>query len=318
MPTSLKRKNRRFKRDNLLEVKLHSKQVRARRVRILSRCAAWTLGLLLAVAGIWHGLEWAVDQFVYRNPTFAIQEIDVRTDGIIPREQLQEWTGVRLGENLFAVDLQNVKRFLKLNSLVQDAAVDRVLPSTLRVRVIEREPIAQFTTWQRPSAEAALQPVMLYLDEEGYVLTPSDLPKLSARMAEHFKYLPKLAGVEGSEVRTSHPIVSARIRAALRLIDEFSQSSMAAMVDLTDVDVSISQILVATTRQGSQITFGYGIPDIHLHRWRLVHDYAVAASRSIATLDLSVSNNVPARWHEAAPPAQPKPLNLSRYKKKHV
>ena len=193
-----KAKNRRFTRDNVLEVKMHSKHVRARRVRMFSRALAWTVGTLLAILGIWRGAEWAVDEFVYQNPTFAIQEIEVQTDGIISREQLREWTGVKPGENLFAVDLQNVKRFLRLNSLIQDAAVDRLLPGTLRVRVTEREPIAQFATWQKPSPGATLQAVMLYLDEEGYVLTPADLPKLSVHMAEHFEYLPKLMGVDAT------------------------------------------------------------------------------------------------------------------------
>jgi cell division septal protein FtsQ len=269
---------------------------------------------------IWRGAEWAVDEFVYRNPTFAIQEIDVQTDGIISREQLREWTGVKPGDNLFAVDLQNVKRFLRLNSLIQDAAIDRVLPHTLWVRVTEREPIAQFTTWQKPSPEAPLQPIMFYLDEEGYVLTPSDLPTLPAQMAEHFEYLPKLTGVDGREIRRGRPVPSARIQVALRLVTEFGQSALAALVDLQEIDVSTPQVLVVTTRQGSRITVAYEGLDAQLQRWRIVHDYAAATAKSIATLDLSVSNNVPARWLEAAmaPPLQPRGLKPSRYRKKHV
>src|SRR6187455_972398 len=135
MPFRRKPKNRRFERDNVLEVKMHSKHVHARRVRIFSRALAWTFGTLLTIFLLWRGAQWAVDEFVYRNSTFAIQQIDVQTDGIISHEQLRECTGIKLGDNLFAVDLQDVKRFLRLNSLIQDAAVDRVLPDTLRVRV---------------------------------------------------------------------------------------------------------------------------------------------------------------------------------------
>ncbi len=315
-----KAKNRRFKRDNILEVKMHSKQVRARRARIVGRAVAWTLGMLLAILGIWRGAEWGVDEFVYRNPTFAIQEIDVQTDGIISREQLRAWTGVKLGENLFAVDLQNVKRFLKLNSLIQDAAVDRLLPGTLRVRVTEREPIVQFTTWQKTSPDATLQAIMFYLDEEGYVLTPADLPKLSPQMTEHFNDLPKLMGVDGLEIMRGRPVNSPRLHAALRMVAEFGRSPMAPVADLQEIELAQPQVLVVTTRQGSRITIGYELLAAQLHRWRIVHDYAAAATKSIATLDLSVSNNVPARWHEAAllPPAQPRSLKLPSYKKRHV
>jgi len=315
-----KPKNRRFERDNVLEVKMHSKHVQAMRIRMFSCTMAWALGTLLTILLVWHGADWAVDEFIYRNPTFAIREIDVQTDGIISREQLRDWTGVKLGDNLFGVDLRNLKRYLKLNSVIQDAAVERVLPSTLRVRVVEREPIAQFPAWHKPWPSATLVPITFYLDEEGYVLTPADLPKLSAQMAEHFDHLPKLLGVDRREITKGKPVNSVRIQAALRLIAVFSRSPMAELVDLQDIDLAASQLLEVTTRQGSKIIFGYESMENQLQRWRIVHDYAITAGKGIATLDLSVSNNVPARWHEAAlaPPVSPKSIKPPRYKRKHV
>jgi hypothetical protein len=43
-------------------------------------------------------------------------------------------------------------------------------------------------------------------------------------------------------------------------------------------------------------------------------------SKAIGTLDLAVTNNIPARWLEASavPPAAPKSAKLLRLKKKHV
>ena len=38
-------------------------------------------------------------------PTFAIQRIDVQTDGVIAPDQLRRWSGVKPGENLIALDL---------------------------------------------------------------------------------------------------------------------------------------------------------------------------------------------------------------------
>jgi hypothetical protein len=65
---------------------------------------------------------------------------------------------------------------------------------------------------------------------------------------------------------------------------------------------------------------GYEGLEMQLRRWRLVHDYAATTAKGIATLDLSVTNNVPARWQEAASvPMMPPPvLKPSPYKKKHV
>jgi cell division septal protein FtsQ len=316
-----KAKNRRSGRDRVLDVKLHSKQVRAARVRWLTRALVWSVGMLASAVGIWRGSQWAVEEFVYRNPTFAIEEIAVQTDGIIPQEQLREWTNVRPGENLFVVDPQNVRRFLKFNSLIRDAAVERVLPDTLSVRVTEREPIAQFMIWEKAAPDALFQPVMFYLDEEGFVLTPSDLPKLSRQITEHFEHLPRLLGADGREIRRGQPVASARILAALRFIAEFRRSPMAELVELREVDVSLPPVLAVVTARNSIITFGYDALPAQLQRWRAVHEYAQMTAKSIATLDLSVSNNVPARWQEASSvlPAPSPPVNpFPRYKKKHV
>ena len=92
---------------------------------------------------IWNVGGWAMDRLVYENKTFDIQEIDVQTDGVISTDQLRLWAGVRHGENLLALDLARVKRDLEMVSLIRSVAVERVLPSTLRLRISEREPMAQ-------------------------------------------------------------------------------------------------------------------------------------------------------------------------------
>jgi hypothetical protein len=188
------------------------------------------------------------------------------------------------------------------------------------VRVTEREPIAQFPAWHKPSPNHILVPITFYLDEEGYVLTPSDLPKLSAQLAEHFDHLPKVMGVEPREIAKGKPVSSAKLHAALRLIRAFSQSEMAEVVDVLEIDISIPQLLELTTRDGSKVTLGYEDLPKQLQRWRIVHDYALTIGRHLASLDLSVSNNVPARWHDSDPemPAAPRQLKPIRYKKKHV
>jgi hypothetical protein len=84
--------------------------------------------------------------------------------------------------------------------------------------------------------------------------------------------------------------------------------------------VTGAQTLLARTWQGNEITLSSANYEVQLRRWRTVHDYATVGGRVIATLDLSVTNNVPARWQEAsvAPPLPPKPLKPSWYRKKHV
>jgi hypothetical protein len=67
----------------------------------------------------------------------------VQTDGVIAPEQLRRWTGVKPGANLIALDLAAVKRNLELVSVIDSVSVERVLPRTLKIRVTERDPVAQ-------------------------------------------------------------------------------------------------------------------------------------------------------------------------------
>jgi len=45
-----------------------------------------------------------VDKFVYENSEFAIQHVEVKTDGVIAPDQLRRWSKVKLGDNLIALD----------------------------------------------------------------------------------------------------------------------------------------------------------------------------------------------------------------------
>src|SRR5271166_5053474 len=91
-------KNRRLGREFVLDVKLRSSQVRASRARM----AALALGALFTgVAGLylaWRSSEWALNVLLYDNKAFAIQQIEVQTDGVIALDQLRRWTDVQVGQ----------------------------------------------------------------------------------------------------------------------------------------------------------------------------------------------------------------------------
>ena len=92
------------------------------------------------------------------------------------------------------------------------------------------------------------------------------------------------------------------------------------LADLQQIDVSSPEVLVVTTGQGSEIAFGLSDPEEQLRHWHRVFIEGQKAGKAIASLDLAVSNNMPARFLEASavppiPPKLPKPLHT---KKKHV
>lgn len=313
-------RNRRHGREFVLDVRLRSSQVRAQRARMV---AVFLGGFFLVVAAIylgWRATEAALNLLLYENKAFAVQDIDVQTDGVIASEQLRQWTGVRTGQNLFALDLDSIRRNLLLVSMIQSASVEKVLPHTLRVRVVEREPAAQISI-PRPKAGGGIEFVPLYIDEEGYVIQPLAPVQCSvgASLAANDQ-LPTIGGVIASEVQPGRQVNSPQVRAALELVLAYERSSMPGLSDISRIDVSSPDVLTVKTSQGSEITFGLADFDQQFLRWQSIFEKAQSMNKAIATLDLAVSNSIPLTWLEGStvPPISIKAVKPLRNRKKHV
>jgi hypothetical protein len=288
-------KNRRLHRHHVLDVKLRSDRVQASRMRLMLLALMVPAVTVLALYLVWRIGEATLNVFVYENPDFAIQQIDVQTDGMIAPEQLRRWTGVKPGANLIALDLASVKRNLELVSLIDSVSVERVLPRTLKIRVTERDPIAQVNV---PCADGANGIVVsvFQLDADGMVMQPLDPRLCTVPLLQMNSQLPVIAGVNAFQLQPGRRVELPQVQLALQLIVAFDRSPMAGLVDLRRVDVSAPGVLVATTGQGGVITFGLDNLDKQLRHWRLTYDWGKNRHLEIASFDLSVTDNSPVRW----------------------
>lgn len=315
-----KNQNRRLHRDHVLDVKLRADQVRAGRFRMVAVGLGICFTLVAATLVFWRGGEWLLNRFIYENDAFAIRSIDVRTDGVIAPEQIRKWAMVRPDANLLALDLLRVKRDLELVPFIKSSTVERVLPHTLRIRISEREPIAEITVPQR-TPDGGFESVNYYLDEEGFLM-PGLGASLRASPLPANEQFPQLTGISSAEIRPGKQVQSPSVHAALRLIVEFDQSPMAGVEELQKIDVSAADILQAVTAQGGEVVFSFN--DIHrqLSKWRQAHDWFQTnpQPQAIAMIDLSISNNIPTRpvLASSVPAIAPKVAKPSRIRKKNV
>ena len=263
-------------------------------------------GTILSLFLLWRAGEWGLNHFIYENREFAVQQVDVQTDGVIAPEQLRRWAGVKPGVNLFALDLARVKRDLELVPTVKSAAVERVLPRTLRIRVDEREPVAQAYAPQ-PRVQGGYDMKMLQLDAEGCVMLPLGPLQRSTPLSQTPDLLPTISGIDPNELTPGKKLESPQVRAALELIVAFERSPMAGLADLRRVDVA-SSVLQVTTGQGSVVTFAVGDFDKQLRRWRDIFDRGLKLHQTIASVDLAVPNNIPVRWVEINSPTLGSPI----------
>src|SRR5271154_5065749 len=311
-------KNRRLHRGHLLDVKLRSDQVRATRTRLAAVGFCVLFGTVFGLYLLWRSGEWALDKFVYENSEFAIQSVEVQTDGVIVPEQLRRWSGVKLGANLIALDLASVKRNLELVPTIDSVSVERVLPRTLKIRVTDGEPVAQVNV---PTATASgeIAAAVFQLDMNGYVMRPLDPRLCVIPLSQMSAQLPVVTGLNVYQLQPGHRVESPQSKAALQLIGAFDHSPMAGLVDLRRVDVSQPGVVVATTGQGGEITFGLENLEQQLARWRKIYDLGMSQNKMIASLDLAVANNVPVRWAETvSAPVVPKNSTPIKNRRKNV
>jgi hypothetical protein len=312
-----KSKNRRFERKHVLQVKLRSSQRRQLRLRRFVMGLAVPGFLAFGAFVAWKGGDALLSRLVYENPAFAIHQIDAQTDGVLALEQIRRWAGVKLDDNLLALDLARVRRDLEAIPNIKSAAIERSLPHTLRIRISEREPIAQFA-FPKPRSTNLWDKGVYLLANDGMVMLPLE-PHQKAVPNAAPEALPALIGVPADTLRPGRRVESLQVRAALRLIEVFARSSMAGLVDVKQIDLSVPNVLNVATAQHSDVLFGFNDLEGQLRRWRAVHEYGQRSGKYVAWMDLSVANNIPARWLDPSLPAPPAPKPKAfRTKKKHV
>ena len=132
---------------------------RAARRRLAFRVAGGIFGAVMVWAALW-------------SPLLEVETIDVQGAAHITADDISEATGV-LGDNLLFLSAGKIASEVEELPWVAGARVDRLLPNTLRVRIVERS----------PALVVASTSESWVVDGSGYLLQPARgneaLPKMS-------------------------------------------------------------------------------------------------------------------------------------------
>jgi len=319
-----KSRNRRFERTEVLDVRLRAEPLKRSQRRLLVRALLWAVVMTvvaLLAGGLWNQ---ARARFILDSPWFALKTIEIITDGDwVTREQVRKWTGLAEGENLLRVDPARLRGDLSVVPQIETVSVERVWPHLLRLRIHERRPVAQ-VEGLFSADDGTLLPAVHYLDAQGMVMPQLPDRAVSDAKRQALAALPVIRGAANGDLADGRLLPAASpSRNALKLIGAFAQSPMAERVKLESVNVAEPGIVELTTTEGSMVTLGVGDFALPLRRWSVVCDAAQKLSRTIASLDLSVTNNCPVLWVEdlAAPPGPGKAVKPTLNRKpreKHV
>jgi len=137
---------RQRKQQHLLDVRVRShKATQHRNRRVLVLVSKVMLAIALC-AGLYLGVRFGTKRLFFENPDYQLSEINVQTDGTLQREQILKTAGLREGENIFGVKLEQVHERLQQLPQVDEVQVVRKMPGEISIRIVERKPIAWITS----------------------------------------------------------------------------------------------------------------------------------------------------------------------------
>jgi cell division septal protein FtsQ len=288
--------NRRRRRDDyLLDVKVQTQGRWRHRARVTTAAVAVVVVFALTCYGMYRLSRYSLRKLVYENPRFALAQIVVENDGALAPERVAQLAGVRVGVNLFSLDLGRVQRNLEMVPLIRGVEVRRVLPDRLYIHVDERMPVARL---QGPSRE--LTDETFLVDRTGMVMKPLRLADGTVLQPQTPRRLPLLTGVTLADVRVGRQVESELIYRALDLLDRVEQSRASALFEVEQIDLSKPRVLVVSTRQprsegGGQAVLRFDMENFsqQLRRLGVILSWAQQRQKVVQMVDLTVDRSVP-------------------------
>jgi cell division protein FtsQ len=139
---------------------------------------------------------------------FVVANVEVTGRATTKTATILAALGARRGTPIFAVDPDRARRRLERLPWVRSATIERRLPATLFVRLVERRPLA---VWQHDGRQQLI-------DRQGEVIPVKDLGR--------FARLPTVVGADAARhaaallaMLAQQPALAARVTAAIRVDD---------------------------------------------------------------------------------------------------
>lgn len=132
--SSMDTTQRYFRPSDVARVRRNQHRIQIQRLFVIARNALFVAGVVLAAM-------WAYRQ-TQSDARFAVKQIEVSGAVHTPRAAIDAVTRRYVGLNLFKIDIARVQHDLGSLAWIQRIAIEKKLPDTLRINVVERTPVA--------------------------------------------------------------------------------------------------------------------------------------------------------------------------------
>lgn len=233
-------------------------------------------GSVLVMAGliVWSNL-W--------KSNLTVSKVIVEGNRIVEANEILQFAHVKPGTPMYDLDLAAIRRDVVSNFFIKDAVVERDLPSTIRITVHERIPLALINNGQ-----------ILYVDEEGVVL-PHSISK------ETFD-LPILSGVSSAaSLKPGTRIKDPEVQEALVILSAAKLVGKELYHVLSEVHLrNGGDIVLYAAEGGVPIIFGHGNVASKMVRLEQFWNEVVRerGAQHVQYVDLRYDDQVVVRWDE--------------------
>lgn len=179
--------------------------------------AKTVFGLALIVAGS-VGMAWAAHRHVTTSARFAIATIAVDGNERRPSDAVVAESGLAVGSNVFAADLDAARARLVADPWITDAVLARRLPGTISIHVVERQAAALVALGDTFLATADGEPFKKLAPDD-----PIDLPIVT--------------GLRPEDLGRDHDGTTRAIRVAIDLAAEYGRGPIAKRSPLEEIHV---------------------------------------------------------------------------------
>ena len=168
---------------------MRDKQARKKRKAMLRKVAligGAVLSVLLVGGGVWAWRSGAMEKVALATETgvygttakagYVLESLYLEGRGRTPMAEIEKAMGIKKGDPILQISLPELRQRLEQVESIKAAEVERSLPSTLYIRIVEREPVA---LWQNKGQ-------LSLVDDNGVVMPGIDIAP--------YKHLPLIVG----------------------------------------------------------------------------------------------------------------------------
>ena len=265
------RKPVRRRKPEVFTVSARTREKNAERRRRLSALVL----LVVVLAGLgWmlhRGVTLAARHLFSENPRYQVRHWDLQSNGpLLSASHIREYSQLGEYENLFALDLSEIRARLHSVPVVRSVKVTRRLPDTLVIRVDERLAVARLGLDDRLS---------LAVDERGHVLGPGSLRP----------NLPAIVGLRQPGVRPGLTISDELFIDALRVLAATERPAVQPYVQVRTINVSDPENLDIRLAGGDRVRLARAHIDERLPE--LVEIMQDARQRGSAVGDINMTGD---------------------------